>query len=790
MRNSIKKGKRGRISFLLLTVCLTAVLSLGLAACVKGGDGTKDPDDPDNPPVDRPINPGAAGTTAGIDYPEASGSAYEDVAEKFEGLNIRFGAGKMDVIWEEVPGAASYDIFRAGSRLGLRGKIATVSKKGEVSGYGGWGYTDADPNKDKYENYYFIVAKSGSGTELKLEKPALKQHEKDNAKPFIDCQWISLEKKLFGDDTYFYDAKYDNMQAIGEEINYIGSAMQPAASESQMAYNRYAFYFKPGEYKGYVSGTGNGGRFSNSLWVAFNTSLSGLGITPDLTKIGNRLTSPAALDGNGEGGNVTHNFWRSVENFEMSDNKEFKWSVSQAAPARRIYVNGGQSGWENGGWASGGFTADCYFGGRVNGGGQQQWYTRNCHFESSFGGVNWNQVTQGSTYKGDSPPRPSNYTQGRQDVWIDETPLIREKPFLYLDENDGEYYVFVPGLREDSAGVSWMDDNGEIVPGEGCPVPLSEFYLAKPGDSAKKLNAKLAAGFHLFLTPGWYEAEEPIHVTLPDTIVLGTGLASVFPGQNNKYGGMLLDDVSGVTVAHVMFDAHYASAYLIRVGGMEVGEAGKGADHFDNPAQFSDVFCRVGGYMNGTVRADVSLQINSNNVIGDHCWLWGADHGRGGYTAPHGLIVSGDDVTLYGTFVEHYRSHQTTWFGNGGRLYFYQNESPYRFGSTQFAAYKVWNTVETHYAVGVGMYSLGTNITSGAEVPHKPGVKMEALFTIDLGGGETANVINGTGGSTRGGSKRVAVFENGVATIGGGSPTTAQGVAPAHEEIVIPRGPI
>ena len=73
--------------------------------------------------------------------------------------------------------------------------------------------------------------------------------------------------------------------------------------------------------------------------------------------------------------------------------------------------------------------------------------------------------------------------------------------------------------------------------------------------------------------------------------------------------------------------------------------------------------------------------VNSDNVIGDHMWIWRADHGSGvGWTtntADNGLVVNGDNVTMYGLFVEHYQKYQTIWNGNGGRTYFYQNEMPY-----------------------------------------------------------------------------------------------------------------
>jgi hypothetical protein len=181
---------------------------------------------------------------------------------------------------------------------------------------------------------------------------------------------------------------------------------------------------------------------------------------------------------------------------------------------------------ERGGWASGGFAADINFNGPAGSGSQQQWYTRNSHFAvSAFSGVAWNKVTQGST----GEAHASSYLQGGNAAWIDETPVIREKPFLYLDET-GEYKVFVPALRRDSKGLSWTAND----PGKGTSLNLEQsFYIAKPGVTAAEINAQLVQGKHLFFTPGLYEMEAPVYITKPNTVVMGTGFATLFPGEKN-----------------------------------------------------------------------------------------------------------------------------------------------------------------------------------------------------------------------------------------------------------------
>ena len=56
-------------------------------------------------------------------------------------------------------------------------------------------------------------------------------------------------------------------------------------------------------------------------------------------------------------------------------------------------------------------------------------------------------------------------------------------------------------------------------------------------------------------------------------------------------------------------------------------------------------------------KAGAGVAVNRGNVIGDHMWIWRADHGSGvgwiSNAADTGLTVNGPDVTMYGLFVEH-----------------------------------------------------------------------------------------------------------------------------------------
>jgi hypothetical protein len=161
------------------------------------------------------------------------------------------------------------------------------------------------------------------------------------------------------------------------------------------------------------------------------------------------------------------------------------------------------------------------------------------------------------------------------------------------------------------------------------------------------------------------------------------------------------------------------------------------------------------------------VTIHANDVVGDNFWLWRADHGRGvGWNLNKnvtGLTANGNDVTLYGLFVEHCQGYQTVWNGNGGRVYFYQSEMPYdppdqaawRQGDVNgFASYKVADQVKTHEAWGLGVYSVfhASDIVAdnAIETPTAPGVRMHHMVTLRLGWRRDSgirHILNGTGGS-------------------------------------------
>jgi hypothetical protein len=503
---------------------------------------------------------------------------------------------------------------------------------------------------------------------------------------------------------------------------------------NQFGTQRYVLAFQPGTYNGL------------NIQVGFYTSVLGLGQNPDDVRINGDIT----VDAGWFGGNATQNFWRSVENISLYPvSGADRWAVSQAAPFRRMDVHGNLNLAPAGyGWASGGYIADSRISGSEQQYSQQQWFTRNSQIGSSLNAV-WNQTflgVQGAPAQ--SFPSPPYTTIGT-------TPVIREKPYLY--QSGGAYQVFVPNLSTNSSGVTWANGNTP-----GTSIPLTQFYVAKPGDSAATINQALAQGLNLIFQPGIYHVSQTINVTRANTVVLGLGYATIIP--DGGVTPMQVSDVDGVKVAGLLFDAGTTNSANLLV----IGPNGSSASHAANPTTVQDVFFRIGGSIAG--KATNSLLVNSNNTIIDHIWAWRADHGNTGTygwtvnTADSGLIVNGNNVSAYGLFVEHYQKYEVQWNGNGGRTVFLQNEMPYdppsnaawRSGANGYAAYKVADSVTSHEAWGLGSYcyfnvNTAVHADRGFEVPVNSGVKMHDLLTVSLGGnGVIDHVINSTGAAAQG----------------------------------------
>jgi hypothetical protein len=533
----------------------------------------------------------------------------------------------------------------------------------------------------------------------------------------------------FGPNVYIFDPATPTATMQGQATT-IFNQMQ----SNQFGSQRYAILLKPGAY-------------SLDINVGFYTEVLGLGLSPDSVVVNGSVHS----ESDWMGGNGTCNFWRSAAGMcIVPPTGTTRWAVSQAAPYRRMHVKGNLDIANNSG--SGGFIADSKVDGTI-GQWQQQWLSRNSQY-GKWSSTGWNFV-----FVGNVNPPAGTWPNPPYTV-VPKTPIIREKPFLYID-NTGSYSVMVQDLRKDSTiGMTWT--NGPIT---GTSVPIDLFYIAHATtDNAASINAALALGKNLLLTPGIYNLEASIKVTRPQTIVLGIGMPSLMPQTGTP--ALEASDVDGLKIGGFIVDASTTNSENLVV----IGEAGSALDHSANPTSLWDIFCSVGGEFSG--QATCMMTINSNNVICDDFWLWRADHGTGaGWTAnknQSGLVVNGNYVTAYGLFVEHTQQYQTLWNGNFGRTYLYQSELPYDMPNEAswktatgngWASYKVAATVTNHESWAPGVYAAihtsGISADNAFEVPvNAPGIKMHNLLTVGLSSniGTITHIINGVGASANPGN--------------------------------------
>jgi hypothetical protein len=583
----------------------------------------------------------------------------------------------------------------------------------------------------------------------------------------------ALSAPNFGSSVHIFSPSMDQA-VIQAQLNDIAVAQV----HNEFGSRRDAILFEPGTY----------GSSTNPLifQVGFYTSVAGLGQSPGDVVVNGEIevfNNVCSGTGSSFGCFALTNFWRSLSNLTINVTKSKNpvyvpsppdpggpfceqsneiWAVSQAAPMRRVAINGFTTFMDYCGpkaFASGGFVADSNLNGVLNGS-QQQWFTRNSKIDFWTNAV-WNQVFSGVIgAPAQSFPTPTYTT-------LATSPVTREAPYLYLDAA-GNYNVFRPSVQHNTSGTTWATG-----PTPGTSIPIDRFFIARPTDSAERINEQLADGKNLVLTPGVYRLDEPIRVKHRETVVLGLGFPTLVPEEGNA--AMKVSDVDGVDLSGLIIDAGPEnSRALLQVGSNRSEgerEDGDGSDHnAGNPTALQDVFFRIGGAAPG--KATTALVVNSDNVILDDIWSWRADHGNGvgwtSNTADTGVVVNGDNVTAYGLFVEHYQKYNVIWNGNGGTDIFFQNEMPYDVpnqaawmeapGVDGWAAFKVGSKVTSFNGWGMGSYSFfnqGVDIFAerAFEVPTTlPAGSLRDLLTIFLdpahGKGGIRHVVNDAGGSS------------------------------------------
>ena len=552
-------------------------------------------------------------------------------------------------------------------------------------------------------------------------------------------------------------------------VDEINAYLLSISDESEFGDGRHAVFFRPGTY-GEASGQDDPVHAEGivNATVGYYTAIAGLGQSPDDVLINGALHV--------DPGDTLTNFYRSLSNIAINpiqrpvgvdaasesphgvaDPHTMTWAVSQATPLRRVHIMGSLD--LTGKVPSNAF-GSTLINSRIDGAvisgdatvgpAQAQWYTR----DSSIGA--WDGVGVNTVFSGVEGAPPSDFV-GNGTTSLAHTPTSREAPFLFIDDDDA-YKVFVPNVKHMSSGTHWTTRVQD-----GTSLTLDAFFIANPAHSAADINIALAAGKNLILTPGVYTLEAPILVDRDDTVILGLGFATLVPAPG--VSALTVGDVNGVIVSAVTVDAGTDTDILIRIG-----ESGKTRLlEFDEPTSLSDVFVRVGGRTNGQVR--IALEINSDNVILDDCWIWRADHGAGaGWTsnlAEYGLVVNGSNVTATGLMVEHFQRNQVVWNGELGTTVYYQSEFPYDVPaqaewmdgeSNGHPSYVVAPGVKSHQATGLAIYGLffaglsqptpsHIRVSAASTAPVADHVRFTALSSAIIVAGGIDHVINTTGPS-------------------------------------------
>jgi hypothetical protein len=560
-----------------------------------------------------------------------------------------------------------------------------------------------------------------------------------------------------------------SQSAIQADLNNISTQQVPVAA--QFDSDRYAIFFEPGTY---------GSKADPLVFqVGYYTEVAGLGYMPQDTVVDGAIDVFNNLCTAGTSNcNSDDNFWRSLSNLTLNvdlpsstpayappavdaygagcANSAEMWSASQASPIRRAIINGSvvfQDYCAADDYASGGFIADSEVSGDLDFYGNQQYIVRNSEIGGASGCPNglWNMVYSGV----EGAPSAVFTGSCQQNTVLAASPVTEEEPFLYTDAS-GNYEVFVPAVQHDTTGPSWAGGSEA-----GTSIPFSEFFVASPSTPVLAIDAALALGKNLILTPGVYNLDQPILVSRPDTVVLGLGFATLVPQHGNA--AMVVASNTGVKLSGLIVDAGPVNSPVL----LSVGVPGFGAGTAADPDTIQDVFFRIGGAETTPVSATVSLLDNADNSIIDDVWAWRADHGNNvGWTANEGdtgLVVTGNNVTAYGLAVEHYQKNEVIWSGQGGTDVFFQNELPYDPPSQAdwmaspsqdgYPAFLVTKNVKTFQGYAMGSYVVFISTTAtlfdaeAFKAPDTPGVQFHNIFGVWIAGsGGDNSIINGVGG--------------------------------------------
>ncbi|KPF82253.1 hypothetical protein IP70_22110 [alpha proteobacterium AAP38] len=538
-------------------------------------------------------------------------------------------------------------------------------------------------------------------------------------------------------------------------VEQINAAIAPLPNDP-----RRQIFFMPGTY-GSAEGAANPDTARNIIAAHLNanTAMAGLGKSPE----GVRINGALHIDVAGFAALVT--FARSLSNLTINPIQRglppntMRWQTSQTAHWRRVNLLGSLDVVGNPPtYAFGSVIANSRITGIVDVGDSRNttsgpggkanamYYVR----DSAIGG--WKGFASQMVFSGVMGAPADNFGPGGPDrsnagdkVTLPTTPLSREAPFLYVEE--GQYKVFVPKARRDSAGVNWS-----VKKDVGTSMPIDRFLIAQPRDPVEKLNEALASGKDIILTPGDYQLTAPLRVARADAVILGLGFAQL--NAVNGTEALIVADVPGVVLSGFgIGTGHKTSDVLVRIGtpGVRSGDA-------SNPTTLSDV--HIAG---NAVTTEI---IDQDHVLVDGAWIRTWRDGKiewADAANSFGVVVNGNNVSWTGLWVEHFKKTQITWNGDGGRVVFLQNEPPYEPPSQAvwmngekpgYPSLKIADHVKSFRLDGFSTYTRFSNgcecfVWSAIETPVSPTIRFHGLTAASI-----LYPIPG-GGFTKGGYKHI-----------------------------------
>ena len=286
------------------------------------------------------------------------------------------------------------------------------------------------------------------------------------------------------------------------------------------------------------------------------------------------------------------------------------WAVSQAAPLRRISIEGDLCLHDQGMFASGGYASSMFVKGVVDFGSQQQWIMCNSTVKNGFINGAWNFVFVG--VDGAPESRMKTATQAAY-TNINATPVIAEKPYIFVD-TEGRYYLQVPPVRRLSTGVPYE--------GVGVTIDFEEVFVANDSHSTEEIQNMIDAGAHIVFSPGIYYLDKALSLKRNDQVLLGIGMATLVAAKDGCL--KIANGVSGVRIAGLMLQAASPVSEVLLQCGTSVISDDSGSTA---PIVLSDIFVRVGGPLprdvstpRTSIGARSMVEVHASQVIGDNLW--------------------------------------------------------------------------------------------------------------------------------------------------------------------------